>query len=364
MVLDRRTDAVAAQSRRPAFLVTIDTEGDNLWARPRTITTRNAEYLPRFQALCERYRVKPTYLVTYEMAISAAFGEFAGDLLRRGAGEVGMHLHAWNSPPLVALTADDLVHQPYLIEYPEPVIREKVARLTGLLEDTFGVKMTSHRAGRWAFNELYARILVDSGYTVDCSVTPHVSWTRALGDPNGRGGADYSDVPEEAYFVDLEDIRRPGSSPLLEVPVTVVRARSSLLKRVPGSWRAHALTRKAASRLCPTTWLRPRRGNLAALLRLVRRAARRRAGYLEFMLHSSELMPGGSPTFRDEGEVERLYGDLEALFEAIGRTFEGATLADYRRGVSASRDPGGSAGAADPSAGRERPRCARAGGRR
>ena len=33
---------------------TIDTEGDNLWSRPRTITTCNSRYLPRFQALCKR----------------------------------------------------------------------------------------------------------------------------------------------------------------------------------------------------------------------------------------------------------------------------------------------------------------------
>jgi hypothetical protein len=34
------------------FIITIDTEGDNLWACPRHITTRNAAYLPRFQSLC------------------------------------------------------------------------------------------------------------------------------------------------------------------------------------------------------------------------------------------------------------------------------------------------------------------------
>ncbi len=37
------------------FIITIDTEGDNPWANPREITTRNAEYLPRFQSLCERF---------------------------------------------------------------------------------------------------------------------------------------------------------------------------------------------------------------------------------------------------------------------------------------------------------------------
>jgi hypothetical protein len=47
--------AESFKGQRPAFLITIDTEGDNLWSRPRTITTRNAHSLPRFQALCEKY---------------------------------------------------------------------------------------------------------------------------------------------------------------------------------------------------------------------------------------------------------------------------------------------------------------------
>ncbi len=35
----------------PRFLITIDTEGDNLWSLPREITTSNAKFLPRFQNL-------------------------------------------------------------------------------------------------------------------------------------------------------------------------------------------------------------------------------------------------------------------------------------------------------------------------
>ena len=64
---------------RPAFLITIDTEGDNLWSRPRTMTTRNAEYLPRFQELCETYGLKPTYLTNWEMTNSPAFQVLEGD---------------------------------------------------------------------------------------------------------------------------------------------------------------------------------------------------------------------------------------------------------------------------------------------
>ena len=59
-----------------AFLITIDTEGDDLWSKPREITAANAETLPRFQELCERYRLKPTYLVNWEMVQSPFFREF------------------------------------------------------------------------------------------------------------------------------------------------------------------------------------------------------------------------------------------------------------------------------------------------
>ena len=46
-----------------------------------------------------------------------------------------------------------------------------------------------------------------------------------------------------------------------------------------------------------------------------------------FMLHSSELMPGGSPTFRDEGAIEHLYRELNAIFaRAQSLGYVGATF--------------------------------------
>jgi hypothetical protein len=70
------------------------------------------------------------------------------------------------------------------------MMREKVDYMI-LLEDTFQTKMVSHRAGRWAFDERYARLLVEHGYQVDCSVTPRVNWKTAKGAPQGDGGTDY-----------------------------------------------------------------------------------------------------------------------------------------------------------------------------
>ena len=46
------------------FIITVDTEGDDLWNYHQgdIIRTENTLYIPRFQELCEKYRLKPVYL--------------------------------------------------------------------------------------------------------------------------------------------------------------------------------------------------------------------------------------------------------------------------------------------------------------
>ena len=318
------------EAHRPSFLITIDTEGDNEWARLLKVTTRNARFLPRFQTLCEQYGLRPTYLVNYDMARCPDFREFGRHVIHKGSAEIGLHLHAWSSPPLEPLTHDDLKHHPYLIEYPDAVMGEKVDRLTGLLEDTFGVKMLSHRAGRWAFDARYARMLAARGYLVDCSVTPYHSWRHHKGAPDGPGGSDYGGFPDVAYFLDLDDIARSGNSTLLEVPMTIIPARrplATLGRRVLSN--GPRLARALGSRLFPAHWLRPTGGNVDHMLAILRAAGDEERDYVEFMLHSSEMMPGGSPRFRTAADIDALYRDMERVFEVASQTFQGKTLKEY-----------------------------------
>ncbi|AZZ94347.1 deacetylase [Hahella sp. KA22] len=312
---------------KPAFLITIDTEGDNIWSSPRQIETKNAGFLPRFQELCERFGLKPTYLTNYEMAISDEYIEFAKDCLERNTAEVGMHLHAWNSPPEESLTEDDYRYLPYLIEYPEALIEQKIDYLTKLLEDTFSSKMTSHRAGRWAFNEFYAQTLVRHGYLVDCSVTPGVSWRKNLGDPKQQGGTDYRGFPDAPYYLDLSDIRKKGASSLLELPVSILPKYSKFISRC----RKAINKLKGREKEDATIWLRPTGNNLKNMLRVLDEAQQNKRPYVEFILHSSEFMPGGSPTFKTKESIEALYRDLTELFKAANGRYRGATLTEFAK---------------------------------
>lgn len=311
---------------KPAFLITLDTEGDNLWRnRSGKVTTRNVQFLPRFQALCEKYGFKPTWLTNYEMASDAAYVEFGRDLLARGQGEIGMHLHAWYSPPEYALTDDDWRYQPYLIEFPENILRDKVAYMTDLLESAFQQKMTSHRAGRWAFDEVYARALIDNGYLVDCSVTPRVDWCNSSGAPQGKGGTDYSRFPDHAYYLDVHDISRAGDSPLLELPMSIQYRYGTFTNQLKKVWNDVRGKKRGPS----VNWLRPVGGNVAQMKQVVEQTLSQGNDYVEFMLHSSEFMPDGSPTFKNEADIERLYDDLEQLFSWLQSRTQGMTLTEY-----------------------------------
>jgi hypothetical protein len=314
------------------FIITIDAEGDNIWSRPPRITTENARFLPRFQTLCERYGFKPTYLVNYEMVLDIGFQEFGRGVLRRSAGEIGLHIHPWFSPPMDGAYDPRTPHL-YLYDLPDGLLAAKVAALTDLLAQTFEVQPISHRAGKWGFDERVARALVDQKFEVDCSVTPGLSWRRYLGSHNGHGGPDYTEFPMEPYFLNLNDIRRPGASPLLEVPMTVrPNYRSSFARR---QRRLHnGVLGKVMQKIlgAPYSWLRPNGRNLNALLSLVDWGASCHFPVLEFMLHSSELMPGGSPTFRTPDEIEVLYTHLARLFDHVASLgIRGVTLAEFRR---------------------------------
>jgi hypothetical protein len=76
-------------------------------------------------------------------------------------------------------------------------------------------------------------------------------------------------------------------------------------------------------------WLRPSGGNAAQMIAVAQQCLSQGSDYVEFMLHSSEFMPAGSPTFKDEAAIEGLYQDLEHLFAWLAERTQGMTLAEY-----------------------------------
>ena len=299
-------------TKKKYFIITVDTEGDNLWGahHGEPITTRNTAYIPRFQMLCNEYGFKPVYLTNYEMACDDEFVSEARQWMLAGKCEIGLHVHGWNNPPFYQLEGDKYAHA-YLYEYPENIIKEKVLVTQEIIHKKFGVKPISHRAGKWAMNEVYFRVLKEIGIKVDCSYCPGVNWSSTIGAT--RGGTDYSKSPHHPQWINN----------ILEVPMTI---RVSRWK----GWQKLKRILKTFYFGYPI-WLRPASSSLKQMIQLVNYAEIfYRQDYLMFMVHSSELMPGGSPYFTNEEAIENEYKTMRLLFEYVTKKgYVGCTLKEY-----------------------------------
>ena len=325
------------------LILTVDTEADNQWDAEAELTTDNLGHVPRFQALCERFEFPPTYLCTHEVVTSAAFNQTLRRPARAGRAEIGAHLHPWSTPPFDRTWDAAGRARTYPSELPAELLQSKLRTLTTALGDRVGQAPTSYRAGRWGFSTAQVALLGILGYLVDCSVTPLVSWEKDRG--LKAGGPDFTKAPLVPYLLSKRDICRAGSSELLEVPVTVVHTsramrRSRRLRRWfrghRRSWPARAADR--FFRLAPQ-WFRPYPEMSAArLIAVYETASAAGVPAVEMMLHSSELMPSGSPYNRTPGAVDDLFRRLETTFTHLAsRGVEGMTLTDFARFHAAAR---------------------------
>ncbi len=295
-----------------AFIITVDTEGDNLWDYHKgdSIRTENANYIPRFQSLCETFGFKPVYLTNYEMVLCDKFVESAKGWLTQDLCEVGVHLHAWNNPPEYKLVGPH-DYNPYLIEYPEEIMRKKFAEIYNLIKERFGISPVSHRAGRWAMDERYFKILNEFGIKVDCSHTPHINWSRNVGIT--RGGSNYSTIEEKPSYI----------NDVLEVPVSI---------RIIHHCSEGAIKHRIRTLIKgENVWPRPATQSASMIKRLIKKLhSDLSCDYVQFMIHSSELMPGGSPYFKTKEDINKLFLSLEDVFRsAKSLGYIGLTLSEY-----------------------------------
>lgn len=301
---------------KKSFIITVDTEPDGQWDIKAKSTTENAKYIIRFQNLCEKYGFKPVYLVDYIMASDEYFVNMIKERVENNKCEIGMHLHAWDTPPIVE--NDKIINaRPFITEYSTDIMEQKVAMITEKLKAVFGKKIITHRAGRWAINEEYINILAKYGYKVDCSITPHIDWSKTKGNLENFFGPNYSEYSDKPFIIEKANI--------LETPMTIKSIKGiATLKNLDKNNLKKILKRLI---LGEKLWFRPAMTSIKDLKYLCELS--KEDLYLMFMLHSSELMPGGSPYFKDEIEIENLYKTLEEIFEFLANSYEGVTLEEY-----------------------------------
>jgi hypothetical protein len=322
------------------LILTIDTEGDNQWDHGRELTVENIRFVPRFQDLCNKYLIKPTYLVTSEVCEDAFAKEIFTDYLLTDKAEIGGHLHLWTTPPFLdkeGYRYNDVNHG-FATELSQDLLTEKVKYLTNQIETSFGKRPLSFRSGRFGFNENVARILTDNSYLVDSSVTPYISWTGHKGIPGGIGGPDFMDKTPFPYQYNFDN------GYLKEMPVTIIPTQYPLdkydalaryfFKNVDNNIFLKVI-RRLVFRHQPL-WLRPHLWmDIDLFDELINESINIKLPYIVMMFHSSELMPDCSIYRPDKDAIEKLYDVLERFFIMLNdKNIASVTLTEAARGCN------------------------------
>ena len=166
------------------FVVTVDTEADDAWSRPDQLRLDNLKQLPRFQDLCDKFGIVPTYLLAYECAHRDEALSILKPLADSRRCEIGHHLHVWTCPPYQSTSGDGidrdwiLAHQ-FLL--PDSLFVKKAERLRQEIETNFGRSPTSHRAGRWGIDQRTVDWLASAAFIVETSLRPTMRLPYSIG---------------------------------------------------------------------------------------------------------------------------------------------------------------------------------------
>lgn len=296
-----------------SLLVGIDTEGDNQWSAEARLHQRfeNIYALPRLHAVFQKYKVRPTYLVTWPVARDARSAAVLRALREGRDCEIGAHHHAWETPPC---TEDDVRRHPYALQLPAAQFAAQVAALTDAIGDAVGERPLAYRSGRFGFSADHVFDLERAGYAVESSVAP-------LFYEGHKGGPDFVGAPPAPYFLSYDDPTAPGTSNLLEVPVSAALNRrvpafvERLYARAPWPYTTKRVLRKLG--VARVQWLRPSYSTTADMRALARRMKADGVPLLNLIFHSSEAIVGGSPYNRTAQELEQFFARLEETLAYI-----------------------------------------------
>lgn len=313
--------------------VTIDTEEDSWRPFSTTTTTRNAREIARVHDLFVTEGIRPSYLVTWPMALDDGLVEVLGPEQHAGRCEVGMHCHPWTTPPY---GEDPRPYNSMLCNLPRERVAAKLHALHRLITQRFDVAPRTFRAGRWGYGPAVAEVLLELGYRVDTSVTAFTNWSAEFG-PN------YSGVGPEPYRFTPPRIYEPAASgAMLELPATAGYLQRGyrwyariehLIRRRPLRW-LHLLGILDRLSLLNRVTLSPECASARQMIALLDTMQALGFDYANLFFHSPTLLPGLTPfvkTYRERDDFLRTLRTVLRHARSTGITpiFAGEVIDDF-----------------------------------
>jgi len=273
------------------YVLTVDVEID---AGRKWKTSNPATYegvtkgIGILQKLCERYGVKPVYLISPAVMVHRESVRFLRGL-DKDQCELGTHLHGEYIAPMARFPGEDFSGcdpSEMQCEYEKEIEFKKLENLTDKFVSLFGYAPKSFRAGRFGARGWTLECLERLGYTHDTSVTPFRNWYDRV---------DFSKPCSlSPYHPSKKSLCKQGSSKIIEVPLSIT-PNLEWLRPTPRRFSDFDQCKKVID------WYEDNTNPTV----------------LCSMFHNVELVPNKSPYCRTEEDCSRMLSTIEDTFRLL-----------------------------------------------
>ena len=278
--------------------ITIDTECDKSvdWSNSKPLTFKSVTHgVPNIlQPIFKKFRIKPTYFLSPEVIENQECVNVLSNII--DDCELGTHLHAdYIEPEKTFVNFAGKATHAFQTDFSPEIEFNKLKNLTDSFHQAFKFSPVIFRSGRYAANENTIQSLINLGYKVDSSFTPHMKWVSPAGNI-----IDHESSPEQPYFCNPQNIYEESESSLLEIPITIINTKKFFL-----------LNKKI--------WLRPKFASINEVKKIFEyvKFHYKKNDFIVFnmMFHSQEIIPNASPYTRTDHEVMEYISFLEEVFK-------------------------------------------------
>ncbi len=309
--------------QRPILLVVVDTEEEFDWLKPlnrNNTSVRAMRSIGRFQGICDRYGIRPTYAANYPVVTQPDGIEPLREIFDNKRAVLAAHVHPWVNPPH---TEEVCEKNSFSGNLPYELEKEKLLLLLNAQEKAFGIRPKAYKAGRYGVGPNTVDILHELGINIDLSVCPPMDYRPGH-------GPDFSCHPAEPVWIEAK-------TRILEIPITgayigfmhslghpfyrLLTARSLQWAHLPGI----AARLRAFDRLL----LSPEGYTSAEHRYLTQTLYHRGVRTFTFSLHSPSVVPGCTPYVRSKAELQKFFDTCQRYFDFFFNEMNGITMTPY-----------------------------------
>jgi hypothetical protein len=300
----------------PQVLVTVDTEEAWDWAGPFPTHGYSLDHIFRlceFQELCSKYDMRPTYFANYAVMADSKTSEVMMKISLESGAEVGMHIHPWNTPPIIDLR-NILPRDTYLHNAADEQVQSKMQSVLDA-HLAAGVRPTSFRGGRYSSSTAIQNFLIRNGFKADCSIVPYSRWKES-------GSPDYRSRDIFPRRIDVQAVKGGG---LWEIPLSLGFTRKPfglwakfydfVENSALGKLRTIGIVERVG--IVSRVWLNFETDGDRKWERFLKLLLEMQVPTITITVHSTALFSGLTPYTRDLVDEKRMFERIEKAFKLI-----------------------------------------------